>query len=347
MVMSGRRAAGVVGMAAAMMAAGCAHTVETPLPIQASPVVRGADCGLELRWWVLPDDGDVIARALASYEARPGPVDAAARDLWRGNGFRIVAVPVDELGGVQARLQQLRAQVIVSDLRAAGVREQDLAAVVASMASAPATQEQWLGEVPRWTDAVRGPAMGRGTGRPSVVMMDSGPLALGPGRLRLLLRSWAVPTQIAGDRAAAGLHLELAPQFEEARPSIPDWGIEEADMGLVKPLALEDQGLVLSRLVLSLTLDGSEALVIVPERPETEWGTIASGEPVAPVADRGIFGPAAPRGVTLGEAMLSAEPGLARAAGGAIEGSGLPRRPAKAMIVLVPRVPERFELLGR
>lgn len=328
-------------MSAILAAApGCASQAapKPPEPVAASPAVRGADSGVELRWWVLPDDGDVIARALAPYEGRPTPVDGPGRETWRANGLRLIAVPVAELPALQARFQQLRAQVLVSDLRAAGIPEADLARAASTMSPAASTsQEQWLGEVPRWTDAVRGPQMGPGTGRGTVIKMDSGPLALGPGRLRLLLRAWSVPTTLTPDHAAAGLHLELAPQFAQARNDST-----ELDVALLPPLALEDQGLVLSRLVLAMTLDGSEALLIVPDRPESDWQATATGSPPPPAPPQGVFGPPSPTGVTLGEAMLASEPASRPGAAGA----STPRGPAKAIIVLVPRVREQFELLG-
>jgi hypothetical protein len=319
------------------IASGCAGPAPSDQPdspaFSASPAVRGAESGVELRWWVLPDDGDVIARALSGYESRPLPIDPPVRQLWRANGLRLVAVPVADLPALQARFQSLRSEVLVADLRAAGIVESDLTRVAATMApTASASQEQWLGEVPRWTDAVRGPT----TSRRTVIKMDSGLLPLGPGRLRLLLRAWAVPMQIGAERAAAGLRLELAPQFEETRNRL-----EDPELALSPPLAVEDQGLVLSRLVMGMTLDGGDALVIVPDRPGTDWAAIAEGGPAVPAPEADIFGPPAPEGVTLGEAMLSSE-GIGPLGGA----SARAPRPVKAVIVLIPRVPDRFALVG-
>ncbi len=331
----------VLSAAATALAAllpGCASPAPSPkTPHPASPAVRGADSGLELRWWVLPDDGDVIARALAAYEDRPTPADGAGREVWRANGLRLISVPTADLPALQARFQQLRSQVLINDLRAAGIAEADLARVAATMAPAAATtQEQWLGEVPRWTDAVRGPQMGPGTGRGTVIKMDVGPLALGAGRLRLLLRAWTVPTALTSDHAAAGLRVELAPQFEQSR-TIPT----ERDIGLLPPLAVEEQGLILSRLVLSMTLDGTESLLIVADRPDTDWAAIASGAPLPSPAPATVFGPPTPDGITLGEAMLSSDPSPRP------DGTGqAPRGPTKAVVVLVPRVRDRFVLSG-
>jgi hypothetical protein len=317
--------------------AGCAGSPDPkPQPPAASPAVRGADSGVELRWWVVPDDGDVVARALAAYETAATPIDGPGRDAWRANGLRLVSVPVAELAPLQAHFQQLRSQVVVNDLRAAGVGDADLSRVAATLPPAASTsQEQWLGEVPRWTDAVRGPQMGPGTGRGTVIKMDTGPLALGPGRLRLLLRAWSVPTLLAPDHASAGLHVELAPQFE---PAVND--AEEHDLGLLPPLQLEERGLVLSRLVLSMTLDGSEAILIVAARPNEDWAAVASGKPAPPRPPTSVFGPPDPEGVTLGEAMLTSEAPLGPAPGA----PSVARGPAKAVIVLVPHVRDRFEL---
>src|SRR5690606_1269472 len=103
---------------------------------------------------------------------------------------------------------------------------------------------------------------------------------------------------------------------------------------------IEQAGVVFSRFVLELGLNGDEALLIVPERPEVVWGegqaaadagaAAAEGPPPLPV------GPPAPRLPTLGEAMLWSDAGDSPRAA----------RPVRVIIALIPRLPERLELVA-
>jgi hypothetical protein len=87
----------------------------------------------------------------------------------------------------------------------------------------------------------------------------------------------------------------------------------------------EESGVIFSRFAAEMAMGAPEALLIVAERPETVWG--AARLPEQP--DSGV-GPPAPALPTLGEAMLWAEP------------DGVRR--ARAIVVLIPRLPEQFQL---
>ncbi len=92
------------------------------------------------------------------------------------------------------------------------------------------------------------------------------------------------------------------------------------------------------RLRLSLTASGGSALVIVPEDPEVDWraptpraGPNPASTPTRPV----LVGPRMPKAPTLGELMLTSL-ALPESVGD-----------ARVVVVLVPRVPERVNLLPR
>lgn len=218
-----------------------------------------------------------LGEALGPYLAAPGPLSQADQERWAANGLRLVRVPVDQLGGVQAAL-----------------------------GSPGAIQRQWLGEHPEWMELLRGPQTGR-----QVVSLDSGLMSLDPGRLRLLGRCWVSPRlPRAGALPLAEVRVDLALQHQP--PARARSLRELVDRPGHTPI--EQAGVVFSRFVLELGLSGEEALLIVPERPEVVWGegaaaagtsgpTEVEGPPALPV------GPPAPRLPTLGEAMLWSDAG--------------------------------------
>lgn len=194
-----------------------------------------------------------------------------------------------------------------------------LADVQAALGSPGAVQRQWLGEHPQWMELARGPYSAR-----QVVQLDSGLLRLEPGRLRLLGRCWvspSLPGSGMAPRAQVRLDLALQHQGRARAPSLRDL----VDRPPRPPV--EAEGVVFSRFVLETALDGGAALLILPERPGARWGE----DPTDPEPD--ALGPAGPPGPTLpslGEAMLRQDP----AAGS----------PMRIMLVLIPRLPDDFEL---
>lgn len=225
--------------------------------------------------------------------------------------------------------ETMRERWRLNGLRLVSVPLADLDAIARELPLAGPVDRQWLGQRPAWTDAVRGPHLPHGI----LISLDSGDVMLEPGRLRLLARCWAIPmppptsTSSAGSqRVGAGLRLELAPQHVLGRR--PEAQLE-VDTGQRLRARIEDEGMIFRRLVLEMIAVEGEALVIVPEAPSVDWSTVPSGDVsrMAPAA-----GPPLSPTPTLGEAMLSLS---------AVEAS----RGAKAIIVLVPRTPERFELI--
>ncbi len=264
-------------VAGCALLAGACGTPTAPAPAAdsaTSPSVRGAESGVETLVFVVNDDQGELGRRLQPYADRPTRAPEAAVALWRANGLRVVAVPVDEVDSLRRALRLL-----------GGV------------------QREWRGLVPLWTEIVRGPEHPDGL----VIAMHDGRLRLGPGRLRLLGRCWAAPTIVSGNgitRVAPDLRLELVPQYNDPPPPRPSLEEElEKATKPPRPRTEEREGLLIRRLVLDVPLLAGEAVVIVPERPEANWSMPAAERPEAG-AERGPA-PAAPLFPTVGEAMLS------------------------------------------
>lgn len=303
----------------------------------ASPVVFGGENGIEAQYWVVAGEAGAMWAALGEFVGAPVPVDEGTRRLLEQNGLRMLAVPVERLAEVQGRMSVIGA-----------------------------VQRQWLGQAPAWVDIAAGPLRESG----QMIGLHDGPLRLGPGRLRLLLRGWTIPAAPQGTGEQAGgalMHVEVVPQHQESR------GRDGLGLALrTERVGPEDEGVVFTRMGAVMRLWGDVAVLIVPEGPGVEWKEPpaeveeeaaqerpASGPPpigavsrvgpgeraaarreppaVAAGPSRGEAGP--PAGVlpSLGEAMLMSRPGAGEKRG----------RTLRAVVVLVPRVPERFELLPK
>lgn len=306
--------------------------------------------GIEVQSWLAPNDEAAIASALAGFESEPVPVEPWAIERWRRSGIRVLSIPVGRLDDLRAGLDQ-----------------------------AGSLQSRWLGEASEWIPVVEGPDLPAG-----LIATEDGPVSLEGGRLRLIVRSWVTPmTSPVGDGFGAGVYVEIVPQHTNRVDPLREAGF---DARLTpKPRDPLDEGLVFRRLGLAGVLPGDRALLFVAELPETDWaavareaeasdvpgddasasaGSEASGAgPVSAVdgeepASGGVgpvwtpspwsgldvdaggepIGPLPPRPRWLGEAMLMSDPGHG---GGRYRTLG-----SRLIVVLTPRVPERFELLG-
>jgi hypothetical protein len=290
-------------------AGGSGHTAAPPTQADAlsAPVVRGVEAGLEARLWVVENRSGVLAGALRDYPA-PAAADPAELETWRRNGFRVLEVPLEDL------------ETVLAGLPTIGPRHRE-----------------WLGLLPEWVEAVKGAQL---AGQ-QPVRLDSGPVMLGPGGLRLVTRCWTTPAPgpISGDQAAgpaALLHIEVMPELVGPRRAERDEIARLLDGGVAPRSGV--RGMAFDRLRLSLTASGGSALVIVPEDPEVDWRADAEGRPESgldPDAARALVGPRMPKAPTLGELMLTSL-ALPESVGD-----------ARVVVVLVPRVPERFNLLPR
>lgn len=293
----------LAALALAAMLAACT-TSPKPRDNPASPVVRDSMPGVEVSWWIVDDapapGQPPLRETLADLARRSVPVSWESLDAWRAGGIRVLAVPMEELDATRAKMH------LVGPL-----------------------QSQWLGEASRWTEVARSmPAGGLFT-----VSLDNGPITLRDGRLGLSLRCWTTPdpapvftdekTGVAS-RMPAALTLELVPRY---LPATRD------DTQLRLPNAAEETPgpLPFDRLRLGAILRGDEALLILPESPETDW----SNPDAAPVRETVVphQGPRVPSVPDLGEALLTDM--------GAIVG-----RRARVIVVIQPSVPRHFQILA-
>jgi hypothetical protein len=276
----------------------------TPVENPISPVVRGAEAGLEARLWVVENGGGALGRALRGFRP-PAAAKSAAVELWRRNGFRVLEVPLDRLDDVRQQLPTIGP-----------------------------LHQQWLGLLPEWVEVVKGARLGDRRR----VAMDNGLAELGPGRLRLVSRCWAAPRVGAepdGSAAGAVLRLEVMPELEMDGPTdrlqrLLAGGPQRPTAGL--------EGIAFDRMLLSLAVSDATAIVIVAEDPTLDWAAPGEGRPesIGEARGQGVeFGPQPPLTPTLGELMLTSL-ALPESAGD-----------ARIVVVLVPRVPHRFELLPR
>ena len=129
----------------------------------------------------------------------------------------------------------------------------------------------------------------------------------------------------SADRVPAALTLEIVPRY------LPE---PRDDSGLRLPGAVPDtpMPLLFDRLRLGAILRGDEALLIVPESPETDWSSEESAPVRGPVVPH--LGPQVPPAPDLGEALLTDL--------GAIVG-----RRARVIVVIQPSVPRSFRLLAK
>lgn len=271
--------------------------------------------------------------AIAAVAVAP-PVDRATLDAWRANSIEIIGVPMERIAALESVLVKV------------GFR-----------------QSQDMGETPRWTQVCVGPEW-QGEQR---LVLDNGPVVLGPGRLRMLLRTWVVPGARAlpqasddvevlmgdGGRAPVqddemvpgAVRVEMAPQHAEAsagRTSLAD---------LLKPQNADQRegaaraGLILSRLTAAATLNGDTALLVLA----SDAGLQAVGDPttggwMAQKPDRvgtTTVGPMMPGDMRLGPAILTSAPD-----GGGVAGNGAGAARSWTVLILIPRAPDRYELLG-
>lgn len=224
--------------------------------------------------------------------------------------FASIPVPVDP--AILERWER-------SGLRIVAVPLERLTALRDQLPRIGATNSQWIGQSPSWLDALGGPAITR----PTTVVLDSSTIQLQPGQLRLLVRAWLLPRMTeAGARAA--LHVELLPQHRAlAARALDDNLFKTGNRYRTRSI---------DALHLVMNVGPDYALLVVPERPDVSWGdTPAAGEAVDP----NNVGPSEPIYPTLGGAMLTSSP------------TDLGATVNKAVVVLIPRVPERFELTAR
>ncbi|MBX3364996.1 MAG: hypothetical protein KF866_09545 [Phycisphaeraceae bacterium] len=249
---------------------------------------------LDIQIWTVGNRSEAIARALEKYEASPTPIPDALRERFRANGFRVLAIPNAEVDALRLALP-----------------------------TAGPSEQRRLVETTDWAVAVEGPSWRIPVG----AALDTGYMELGPGRLRLLVRSWATPQFGRAGGPHSGQWVDLL--VEHA--GVPRRGSFDPTPTLRQP-----ERFAFERLSFEIVLEQATAIVLVPEEPSVSWAERAEAYAGrnAPVVESGSseVGPPAPQALTLGELMLG---------GRRSEGSGGARR----IVVLRPGLGARFRLL--
>jgi hypothetical protein len=292
-------------------------------PPVASPVVRGAASGLELWWWVVTDPHRIVSPN-PSGPSNPGEAPKPPLYTIREPGNPLEQTLLPYLDRPTPFSDAVKAKWKASGLRVIAVPINELERVQASLRLTGPVQRQWFGEVSTWTDIVRGPQFHD----PRIVMLGDKPEELPAGRLRLLARCWTYPDSGGQGAPLAALRMELVPHFE---PEETDRSrLEVAALGKSDPT---DASRLYTELSAGLEINTHrgepDAFLIVPDRPDADWKS-----PRDPLTEDGDSGPQPQLPPTLGETMLSVP-----------ASKDSPR--SRAVIILIPRLPQKFELLGR
>ncbi|MCA9294567.1 MAG: hypothetical protein KDA20_12210 [Phycisphaerales bacterium] len=275
------------------------------------PLALGARVGLEHHAWLTDDTDRRVARVLSAYEAEPVGIDGAARARLRRSGFRVVAVPIEQ---VMEMHQALPPKLT--------------------------WRREWAGQLTGWAEVLRGRSVTAG----QRLIVDGREVIMPAGTPRFVARAWAAPTS-----DGAVLRTEVGVQVDEAARRDPARAVFDPRAALTLPA----QGRLLDGASFEADLRPTHALIIVGAPEAEDWSRVQaeaahdSGDDVAPVResetpayqvlssesviDADVFGPAIDGPQELGVYMLG---GLDRS-----------YRPMKAILVLIPRVPDEYRVL--
>lgn len=297
-----RRAATTLLLTALAGAVGCASST-TPPPHAGSagadyisPVIRGAENGLEMHWWIVEGSPELLREAVGGYVGAPCGVPDATRDELALSGLRLVRVPLSELAALREALP---------------VRGR--------------TDRKWLGQAPWWVEALRGALTGE-----TFALQHGRLISLPSGRLRVLARAWTAP----GPVMRADVAIQHLPRLTELLPNL-------APGDAARSLEPQKQGPVFEETLMSLEMDEGYAYLLVCDSPDARWPgeepvidpLTATYAPPVPM-DEGVCGPPTTALPSLGERLLR------RAATPLTN-----ERSMTAVVVLAPRLPERYALL--
>lgn len=279
----------------------------------AAPSVRGSQNGLEVLWLVAHDDDGAVARALAPYVAQPVPMSDETRQTWADNGLRIVRLPVDDLATLESSLP--------------------LVGIV---------NRQWMGWALEWREAFRG----RTLEKDSPLVVNGLRRTMPGGALRFIARCWTAPSP-----DGPVIRLELTPQlFErlETRSRADELAAFAAGEAPVGFDAI-NEGRVFDTLAIEAPLEHGFAYVITGEAPGVDWNAPAPSAEAPKIDEDGFM--VEPRGEAPSAAFVAGPPALAPPTVGEamlnVRALGPDERPAKALFILVPRTPARFDLFAR
>lgn len=321
----------VIAMAATILA-GCGSSLR-PMQVRRLPPATGAPApivttsadGLEVYWWITDDTDGAVGAALAAFVEPPEPASEPIRARWNANGLRMVRLPAEQFSDLERLLPVLHSR-----------------------------RKLWVGWVTSWTEIFRG----RRAGGPSPIIIDGQRSSLPAGTLRFIVRCWPAPAEPTGDRVWGDrplVRLELACQLDIQETVGAAEVFSEPQVASVV-----DQGPVLRQLTLEALLDPRFVYVLTSEAPGVTWTSresrmgavapsasalpppdgadaarsedLAQAEPHDPISFEAL-GPPVSSPLTVGQAMLSATQ------------SETSWRDARVVVVLIPRSPNRFQLL--
>jgi hypothetical protein len=352
---------------ALLLFAGCSHknkaTTIDPAPVITATPIVGAEAGLEVLSWSSGVDEATFAKALLPYAESLAPVSSEMEAFYRAHGLRLLSIPKSEVDAIVATLgmgatqRQWLGQAVVwteasrgPALGASQVVALDAERIRLGGGALRLLTRSWLEPIP----AERAGAEPRAVLRMDLVLQHlddearaqrEDPLNVrtpvgGPEDQGLLFSRLFARMSLAGDRAI--IIVSERPGVDWANPPIDETSANTPSEARPAPKVGE------------VVRSGSRAKDSTPS-PETRKKHVVESDtegwrpkpvaqesqsaPVAPAEPRtatppttpdGLFpvGPRAPRVPTLGEAMLG-------------------RSGSRRMIVIfLPRVPEKFELLG-
>ncbi len=171
-------AAGTAGSASFAAGSGI-DSDEEAASFVGEPAPSAGVTGLEVRWWVVDDQGKALFNIAQEHGASLDFLPESRRQHLATHGFRLLRVPMSEFEGLAGAL-----------------------AISGQISS------DWLGQAPRWTGVMPGPRLPEG----STVDIAGREVYLPAGRFELALRTWIVPTN-----TGPFLQLELLPRYEPSR----------------------------------------------------------------------------------------------------------------------------------
>jgi hypothetical protein len=213
-----------------------------------APMNSAATRGLEVRLLVVDDTDWAGPRGLLAYlddpaqssaDAQSNPIDAKTIARWNDWGYRVLALPIDQVDGFLGGLRPIQP-----------------------------TNVQWLGEFGNWRAVVRA-----GELKVTRVRVGDGSVKVDPGKPRLIARAWVEPMLTDTDVVPA-LRLDLGMQIEAIGEQVTrrrNTRLFEID----REHSIAEEGTLIEDLFFSAMLDGSQAIVLMGEAPGVDWHDLA------------------------------------------------------------------------
>ena len=232
-----------------------------------APIDSASTRGLEVRLWVVDDTDWTTTRLLQSQLEQSQLIDGP-----------------DSINSIGDEVQ---AQWNAWGFRVVMIPIDQVQGFLDALRPLQPTNVQWLGEFGQWRPIIRA-----GNLPTTMVRVGNGVAVLENGRPRMIARSWVQPI-MGPDEIHAGVRLDLALQIETSkRPSVMLVESQRERM-------VEDDGPIIDELLCSAVFDGTHAMVIVGDAPDSDWALLPmSAQAVDAIANPSLnkpseFGPSA------------------------------------------------------